>query len=390
MMKKFLIFTLLSMVLSINASANTVCTADSVIRQSMPSFAGFSRPISPTYLRGAVVPSWADNWFATVSGGASAFLGSPLGCEDLWGRIKPSFGVSIGKWHTPMVGNRIGFQGLEWKNGELATQKYRHYHADLLVNLMPTFDKSGDGCRFDIIPFVGVGIIDSHTANRHPFAFNYGIQGRYRLHDCLHITAELGNATTFKDADGIGDANRLGDHLLTLSAGISWTFGRNTGWKKVVDAQPYIVQNDRLAACLSDEHARNEALRRKCDANAQMIAELKKILEIEGLLDKYAGRIGDAENHDNGNSKAYPINDYSGLNSLRKQLREGKNDFISDRKGRLVQSGNNSADTLNSNPFWSDTNDYLSQTQMGRDCLGVPIYFSLSLVQPILWTHRSL
>jgi len=381
-MKKFLIPTLLSLVLSINASANAVCTADSVIRQSMPSFADFSRPISPTYLRGAVVPSWADNWFVTVSGGASAFLGSPLGCEDLWGRTKPSFGVSFGKWHTPMVGNRIGFQGFEWKNGELATQKYRHYHADLLVNLMPTFDKSGNGCRFDIIPFVGVGIIDNRTADRHPFAINYGIQGRYRLLDCLHITAELGNATTFKDADGIGDANHFGDHLLTLSAGISWTLGRNTGWKRVVDAQPYIVRSDRLAACLYDEYARNEALRRKCDTNAQMIAELKKILEIEGLLDKYAGRIGDTENHDNGNSKAYPVNDYSGLNSLRKRLREGNKDKGYSKKAGIMQSENTPADTLNNaseDASLSNFNDYLSQTQMGKDCLGAPIYFFFEL-----------
>jgi len=45
----------------------------------------------------------------------------------------------------------------------------------------------------------------------------------------------------------------------------------------------------------------------------------------------------------------------------------------------LVQSENNSADTLNSNTFWSDTNDYLSQTQTGKDCLGAPIYFFFEL-----------
>lgn len=38
----------------------------------------------PAYLSGAIIPSWKDNWFVSVSGGASSFIGSPLGCDDLF------------------------------------------------------------------------------------------------------------------------------------------------------------------------------------------------------------------------------------------------------------------------------------------------------------------
>ena len=182
-----------------------------------------TRPLTPTFIKGAVIPSWKDNWFINVSGGVSSFIGSPIGCEDLFGRIEPTLQLSLGKWHTPAIGNRVSFQGFKWKSGELEGQQYRHWHADLLWNLTPVFNIGHEGCRWDIIAFVGVGLIDNRTSDRRPFAINYGIQGRFRICEKLHVTAELGNATTFKDADGIGSSRQLGDNLLSLSAGLSWT-----------------------------------------------------------------------------------------------------------------------------------------------------------------------
>lgn len=75
---------------------------------------------------------------------------------------------------------------------------------------MPSLHIGNGVSRWDIIPFVGVGLIDNRMADCHPFAFNYGVQGRYRISDALHVTAELGNATTFKDADGIGSSRQFG------------------------------------------------------------------------------------------------------------------------------------------------------------------------------------
>lgn len=107
------------------------------------------------------------------------------------------------------MGNRLVFQGFEWKSGALSNQKYRYYHADLLVNLMPSLAMGNTECRWDIIPFVGVGVIDNRDADCNPFAFNYGVQGRFRIADCLHITAEIGNAITFKDTDGLGPTDYI-------------------------------------------------------------------------------------------------------------------------------------------------------------------------------------
>jgi len=111
--------------------------------------------------------------------------------------------------------------------------------------------------------------------------------GRYRLTDALHITAEIGNATHLQRCRWFGSSRRFGDNLLSLTAGISWTFGSHIGWRKVVDAKPYMKQNERLSAYIWTLKQRNEELERGYNDNVRIIAELRKILDIEGLLDKY-------------------------------------------------------------------------------------------------------
>ncbi len=373
------------------------------------------RPLTPTFIKGAVIPSWKDNWFINVSGGVSSFIGSPIGCEDLFGRIEPTLQLSLGKWHTPAIGNRVSFQGFKWKSGELEGQQYRHWHADLLWNLTPAFNIGHEGCRWDIIPFVGVGVIDNRTSDRRPFAINYGIQGRFRIFDKLYVTAELGSATTFKDSDGIGSSRKLGDNLLSFSAGLTWTFGKNVGWNKIVDATSYIRQNERLAAYAFSLNKDYNELMRSYNANARVIAELRKILDIEGLLDKYI-KCFDTGKYDNGIvGSGYPVNDYSGLNSLRKRLREnekanGKKDIKSaesdsksaksrKNKGKSEDTqgssngnvdsnngngSNSSNDQLSQNSGNSSRNsvngsDYLLSITEDGECLGAPIYFFFNL-----------
>ena len=82
------------------------------------------QPLQPLYLDGVVVPARGNgNWFVSIAGGATAFLGTPLGCEDLFGRLKPSYSLALGKWFTPWVGARINYNGLQFKDGTLAVQE---------------------------------------------------------------------------------------------------------------------------------------------------------------------------------------------------------------------------------------------------------------------------
>lgn len=378
-MKKILFSMLVAFASLLDADAYAVSTAEVQLKETEAAQEDVSIRQKPAYLSGAIIPSWKDNWFVSVSGGVSSFIGSPLGCDDLLGRIKPAIQFSLGKWHTPSVGNRLVFQGFEWKSGGLSNQKYRHYHADLLVNLMPSLTMGNKECRWNIIPFVGVGVIDNRDADRNPFAFNYGVQGRFHIADGLHVIAEIGNATTFKDADGLGSAREIGDHLLTLSAGVSWTFGKNRGWKKVLDARPYIIRNERLEAIAYAQEKENDRLSKENDANTRLIDELRKVLEIEGLLDRYAGYFDRIGTSDNKLTEGYVKNNYSGLNSLKKRLRDGKNgNYTKNNDSAKSKSGNENHNVTGNNNI-AGLQEYQSDVINGNAPIGAPIYFFFEL-----------
>lgn len=282
------------------------------------------KPVEPTYLEGSFISDgWRSNWFLGVSGGVNAFVGSPLGCEDLFGRMMPALQIQAGKWFTPSVGSRIVYQGLRFKDSDIRTQGYGSFHMDMLWNPFAVFYKGTNKRRFDAMPYVGVGFIHNTKYSTNPFAFSYGIQGRYRVTDRFHITAELGGTTTFKNFDGAGATTAMGDNMLSLTAGISWTIG-NVGWKKVVDPRPYINQNEQLVAYAYSLRDHNRDLTSRHNHDLRVIGELKKILKIEGLLRKHAPRIAKMESDmrsGDSNLSAFPKNDYSGLNSLMARLR---------------------------------------------------------------------
>lgn len=62
-------------------------SADSTVIAPFRDYSTEQTVLSPAfYLDGVLVDSpWKGNWFIGVAGGMSAFLGNPLGCEDLFG-----------------------------------------------------------------------------------------------------------------------------------------------------------------------------------------------------------------------------------------------------------------------------------------------------------------
>ena len=355
--------------------------------------------LQPTYLRNVSEGSgWDRNWFLEVKGGTSAFLGSPVGCGDLFDRLTPALQVGVGKWFTPAVGGRIEFQGCQFKNAEFATMKYQFIHADFMYNLTAFIRQNELGLsRWDVIPFLGVGMVHNSdwswssgngSGTNHPFAFAYGLEARYRITNRLHLLAELSGMTTMKNFDAIGSSSRFGDNMLTLSAGLSVTIGK-VGHKRIIDAKPYMSQNEWLLDYANGLSSRNRYLTKRVHEDEQCMAEYRKILEIEGLLDLYKDRLTDK-----GHTKIkslYPKNDYSGLNSLRARLANRGWDGNPNTMPRAMQKRNGmedtediySLDSLFNNSGVTD-NAYLSAMLNGQEYIGAPIYFFFHLGTDVL------
>ena len=93
---------------------------------------------------------------------------------------------------------------------------------------------------------------------------------------------------TARNFDGIGTSTKFGDNMISVSDGLSFTIGK-TGWKRVVDATPYIEQNLALQDYIAYMRDKNAHLEKRLAGN------------------------------DDGKT-VYPKNSYSGLNSLRARL----------------------------------------------------------------------
>lgn len=314
---------------AMTASAQTAGqSSDSLYIQKSYSQEQMLMPVNPTYLKHvSEAANWGRNWFIEAKGGASAFLGTPIGCGDVFDRVTPLLQIGVGKWFTPAIGGRIGFQGLSFKNAEFHMMKYQFVHADFLYNITSGIRQNENGIPlWDVIPFVGVGMIHNSdwinnctcqggSSGSHPFAFTYGVEARYRISDRVHLVGEVSGMLTARNFDGIGTSTKFGDNMISVSAGLSFTIGK-TGWKRVVDATPYIEQNLALQDYIAYMRDRNAHLEKRLAGN------------------------------DDGKT-VYPKNSYSGLNSLR---------------ARLSMNG-----------------DSLSSSDRLKVSIGVPVYFFFKL-----------
>lgn len=189
-------------------------------------------------------PGGKTNWFISISAGASDFIGTPMG-GGMFSRVKPLVAFELGKWYTPTVGSRLVLQGFKFVDSENISNKYEFIHLDLLYNLSRLRMKEYTGAiKSEFVPFFGFGFIHNsdfrmaynvknHKGDNHPFTLSYGLIYRHRLNDRLTLKGELGVMTTFQSFDSNGVSDKLGDHMVNLSVGLSIGLGKQ-GWRHVV------------------------------------------------------------------------------------------------------------------------------------------------------------
>lgn len=404
MLKKFIVLLAVCLSLTAQAANENALVEDSLVNRETSVSETMLRPLQPTYLKDVTLASsWRDNWFVGIGGGVSAFAGTPIGCEDLFGRMKPMLHLQVGKWFTPAIGTRVSFRGFELKNADVMDTRYKMMHADLLVNVASYFHKARDEPRWDVVPYVGLGLIHNEDNGNCPFTFSYGVMGRYRLTHRLHLTMELNGNTTFKDFDGRGASREFGDNLLGLTAGVSVTLGKS-GWKRVVDAKPYMQQNDWLLGYSLSMASKNRQLDARHKSDSRSIAEMQKILEIEGLMKLYGDKMKNLSwmEENSQTLSLYPKNDYSGLNSLMERLRNSKWNMNTDKDGFPSDSTDESTrqslmekmvagDSAHTSPSDEQAwNAYLLDMSNNRICIGAPIYFFFKINTNALSDHRQL
>lgn len=182
-----------------------------------------------------------DNWFASAKAGAALFLGTPKGCGDVYSKTKYTMVFSLGKWHSRFFGTRLVYQGFNFANYEGHTKGYQNLHGDLMLNVSSFYRTTYDPLpKWNVVPYVGAGIIRNSELHNKPFAIDYGVICSYRMSQRLNLTAEIGGTSTFQTFDGVGKDKHFGDNMFQASIGLTANIGK-LGWsKKKVQAASYL------------------------------------------------------------------------------------------------------------------------------------------------------
>ena len=138
---------------------------------------------------------FGDNWFIGAGGGINILLH-----EDYDIRISPSVDANFGKWFTPAVGMRIGYQGfqtgawsdkatllgptLDQEKGQYLEQfGYMYIHGDFLWNISNALGGYKETRFWNLVPYMHAGFFRAYGMNDVEYANNELAAGAGLLHN---------------------------------------------------------------------------------------------------------------------------------------------------------------------------------------------------------------
>ena len=145
---------------------------------------------------------FGDNWFIGAAGGINLFIN-----EGYKPAVAPSVDVNFGKWFTPSIGMRAGYQGISsqvWADQpsvlgpdmdpeqQQYAQKfgYMYIHGDFLWNFSNAVSGYKQTRFWDFVPYLHAGYYRSYGLNGVEFADNEIAGGAGLLHN-LRLTERL-------------------------------------------------------------------------------------------------------------------------------------------------------------------------------------------------------
>ena len=151
---------------------------------------------------------FGDNWFIGAGGGINLFWNKGYDVK-----VGPSIDANFGKWFTPAVGMRIGYQGISaqaWspkagvlgatldsgKNKYLQKFGYMYIHGDFLWNASDAIGGYKETRFWDLVPYLHAGFFRSYGLkdvdfDDNEFAAGAGLLHLLRLTDRLDLIIDM-------------------------------------------------------------------------------------------------------------------------------------------------------------------------------------------------------
>lgn len=169
---------------------------------------------------------FGDNWFIGLGGGINMLLD-----EGYDVKVGPSLDVNFGKWFTPSVGMRAGYQGLDFfsdKDGKSNKFGYMYLHGDFLWNASNAISGYKETRFWNLIPYLHAGFFRSYGTGNSDFADNEfatgaGLLHNLRLSDKLDVIIDM-RATVVKGSiHGASGAVVLPSVTAGLAVDLGWS-----------------------------------------------------------------------------------------------------------------------------------------------------------------------
>ncbi len=246
------------------------------------------------------------NWWISLGGGITVF--GDGGCTPA---VTPALDFNFGKWFTPSIGARIGYQGL---TGSMLTSTdniyvkktvgdqfkmkfgYAYAHADFMWNISNAFSGYKETRFWNVIPYVHTGLLAVYKTKGHhgadlEFASGAGLYNTLRLCDRVNLTLDLrGILTNGRQLQNKGGV--AGE--LSLTVGVAVNLGK-TNWKRT----PEKVADESVLAKVSELEMANQALVSEknelaavnedlSEANEDLVAANEELQQTAALLAEQA------------------------------------------------------------------------------------------------------
>lgn len=184
-----------------------------------------------------------DNVWIGVAGGINLFENSFTDA----GGINPALDINIGKWVTPSVGVRIGYQGLtasSWTSVQYPYFKtmgddgrYKnafntaYIHGDVLWNISNAFSGYKETRTWNFVPFLTAGLARSfkNGFSNNEFAAGVGLLNNIRVSNRVDLTLEVRQLIVKQGYDSSPVGGVAG--MTSATFGVSFKLGR-TGFKR--------------------------------------------------------------------------------------------------------------------------------------------------------------
>ena len=198
---------------------------------------------------------FGDNWFIGAGGGINIFLN-----KGYTGKIAPSLDVNFGKWFTPSVGMRVGYQGLNSKveAGDLVQKfGYMYFHGDFLWNMSNALSGYKETRFWNFVPYLHAGYyrsygIENIEGSNNELAAGAGLLHNLRLTDRLDLIIDMRATVVNGRVHGATGAALFPSVTMGLAVDLGWpNFERTStiiGAIEIANAEKTVVLETAILA----------------------------------------------------------------------------------------------------------------------------------------------